>query len=527
MTQTDLNNLDAEQLRALVAQLMGNASTQEMQLQTLQQRNQSIEQRNQHLEAVNAKLSHELLLLRRLKFGAQSEKISALQRSLLDDIIDADASAIELEWADLVKDEPINNKPKQQPKRVAIPAELPRIKIEHEPENTQCPCGCQLKRIGEDVSEKLDYTPGQFSVEQHVRGKWVCTECETLTQAPVPAHVIDKGLPTTGLLAHVLVAKYADHLPLYRQEQIFGRAGLPIARSTLADWVGRCGVALQPLADALRQTILSHPVVHADETPVPVLEPGKKKTHRAYIWAYCTTPYADTKAVVYDFAPTRAGEHARRFLEGWQGKLICDDYSGYKASFGQGITEIGCMAHARRKFFELHETNKSTLAAAALEQIGRLYEIERQAKTLDADQRYTLRQQNAKPIADALHTWLIANRQKVPEGTATAKAIDYSLKRWSALTRYLDDGAVPIDNNQVENQIRPWALGRSNWLFAGSLRSGQRAAAVMSLIQSAKLNGHDPYAYLRDVLARLPTHRASAINELLPHRWQPETAGKM
>jgi hypothetical protein len=227
-------------------------------------------------------------------------------------------------------------------------------------------------------------------------------------------------------------------------------------------------------------------VVHADETPVPVLELRKTKIHRGYIWAYCTTPCADTKAVVYDFAPTRAGEHARRFLEGWQGKLICDDYSGYKASFSQGITEIGCMAHARRKFFELHETNKSTLAAVALEQIGKLYDIERQAKTLDAYQRYTLRQQTAKSIADALHTWLIANRQKVPEGTATAKAIDYSLKRWSALTRYLDDGAVPIDNNQVENQIRPWALGRSNWLLAGSLRSGQLAAAVMSLMQSAK-----------------------------------------
>lgn len=527
MNQPDLNKLDAEQLRALVAQLMGSQTEHEVQLQTLQQRHDSAEQRNRHLEAVNAKLSHEVLLLRRLKYGKHSEKLSPLQGSLLEDIIDADTSAIEQEWADQIKDEPISNKPKAQPKRVALPAELPRTKIRHEPDNTQCPCGCQLKRIGEDVSEKLDYTPGVFSVEQHIRGKWVCTECETLTQAPVPAHVIDKGLPTTGLLAHVLVAKYADHLPLYRQEHIFGRAGYPIARSTLADWVGRSGQALQPLADALRDTILSHPVVHADETPVPVLEPGKKKTGRAYIWAYCTTPYADTKAVVYDFAPGRSGEHARRFLDGWQGKLICDDYSGYKASFGQGVTEVGCMAHARRKFFELHESSKSTLAATALEQIGRLYEIERQAKDLDPQQRHLLRQQKGRPLADELQTWLIAHRQKVPDGTATAKAIDYSLKRWSALTRYLDDGAVPIDNNQVENQMRPWALGRKNWLFAGSLRSGRRAAALMSLIQSAKLNGHDPYAYLKDVLARLPTHKASAISELLPHNWQPETADRV
>ena len=522
MTQPDLNKLDAEQLRALVTQLMGNAAEQQVEVQALQQRTERIEQRNQHLEAVNAKLSHELLLLRRLKFGKQSEKLDSLQRSLLEEIIDADTSAIEQQWADLVKDEPINNKPKTQPKRVALPAELPRTLIRHEPQNTHCQCGCQLKRIGEDISEKLDYTPGVFSVEQHIRGKWICTDCETLTQAPVPAHVIDKGLPTTGLLAHVLVAKYADHLPLYRQEHIFGRAGYPIARSTLADWVGRCGHALQPLADALRETILNHPVVHADETPVPVLEPGKKKTSRAYIWAYCTTPYADTKAVVYDFAPSRAGEHARRFLEGWQGKLVCDDYSGYKASFGQGVSEVACMAHARRKLFELHESGKSTLAATALEQIGRLYEIERQAKGLDDQQRHILRQQRAKPVTDELHTWLVASRQKVPDGTATAKAIDYSLKRWGALIRYLDDGGVPIDNNQVENQMRPWALGRKNWLFAGSLRSGRRAAAVMSLIQSARLNGHDPYEYLKDVLARLPTQKASAIN--VPHSWSPEKA---
>ena len=226
---------------------------------------------------------------------------------------------------------------------------------------------------------------------------------------------------------------------------------------------------------------------------------------------------------MYDFAPSRAGEHARRFLGGWQGKLVCDDYSGYKASFGQGVTEVACMAHARRKFFELHEASKSTLAATALEQIGRLYEIERQAKGLDCQQRHILRQQSAKPIADNMHTWLVANRQKVPDGTATAKAIDYSLKRWGALIRYLDDGDVPIDNNQVENQMRPWALGRKNWLFAGSLRSGRRAAAVMTLIQSARLNGHDPYEYLKDVLTRLPTQKANAINELLPHHWAPET----
>ena len=229
------------------------------------------------------------------------------------------------------------------------------------------------------------------------------------------------------------------------------------------------------------------------------------------------------QGVVYDFRPTRSGKEVRDFLADWKGKLVCDDFSGYKASFAQGITEIGCMAHARRKFHELHIANKSQIAQYALEYIRTLYDVERTTATLTAEERRAQRQGHAKPILDHLHQWLTAQRQLITNGTATAKAIDYSLKRWAALTRYLEDGNVPIDNNWVENQIRPWALGRSNWLFAGSLRSGQRAAAIMSLIQSAKINGHDPYAYLKDVLERLPTQRASLINELLPHNWKPST----
>jgi transposase len=377
-----------------------------------------------------------------------------------------------------------------------------------------------LQRIGQDVSEKLDYTPGLFTVERHIRGKWVCKQCETLTQAPVPAHVIDKGLASTGLLAQVLVAKYADHLPLYRQEKIFERAGMKLARSTMAEWVGVCGVQLQPLADALRQAILAHRVVHADETPVQMLQPGSKKTHRAYLWAYAPGAFEDLRAVVYDFTDGRAGAHARTFLGDWQGSLLCDDYVGYKACFTQGITEIGCMAPARRKFFDLHVAAKSQLAQQAVQYMGQLYEIERQVKDLATDERRRRRQEQAKPVADALHVWMQAQRERVPDGSATAKALDYSLKRWVALTRYLDDGQLPIDNNWIENQIRPIAIGRNNWLFAGSLRAGKRAAAVMTLIQSAKLNGHDPYAYLKDVLTRLPTQPASRITELLPHNWK-------
>lgn len=318
-----------------------------------------------------------------------------------------------------------------------------------------------------------------------------------------------------------MVAKFADHLPLYRQEKIFGRAGLMIARSTLAQWVGETGVQLHPLVDALREAVLAEGVIHADETPVQLLAPGEKKTHRAYVWAYSTTPFSALKAVVYDLSTSRAGEHARNFLGSWNGKLVCDDFAGYKAGFEKGVIEIGCMAHARRKFFDLHVANKSQLADQALHSIGGLYEVERQARGMSNEDRWRIRQEKAAPIISTRHDWMLAQRDLVPNGSATAKALDYSLKRWVALTRDLDDGTVPIDNNQVENQIRPLALGRSNWLFAGSLRSGKRAAAIMSLFQSARMNGHDPYAYLKDVLTRLPTQRASEIGQLLQHEWIP------
>ena len=515
----DLTQLSADQLRTLTTELMASLAAKE---KLLSQKDRVIV----HRDAVIEKLSHELATLKRHKYAQRSEQMNDLQASLLDELIEGDLAAIEIELAELtVVDAPAQAK--KQPKRVPLPAELPRTLIHHEPENTQCNCGCQLKRVGEDISEKLDYVPGEFTVERHIRGKWACAQCETLIQAPIPAQVIDKGIPTAGLLAQVLVAKYSDHLPLYRQERIFARAGFAIPRSTLAEWVGACGLHLQPLVDALRSTLLEHNILHADETPVSMLAPGKKKTHKAYVWAYCTTPFSDLKAVVYNFAPTRAGEQARNFLGDWQGKLVCDDYSGYKAGFGNGIMEIGCMAHARRKFYDLHQANQSTLAAQALEYISQLYMVEREVKDLPPDKRQATRHEKARPIADALHQWMLIHRQKVPDGSGTARALDYSLKRWTALTRYLNDGAVPIDNNWVENQIRPWALGRSNWLFAGSLRSGQRAAAVMTLIQSAKLNGHDPYAYLKDVLTRLPTQKNHAIDELLPHNWTPVIVSKV
>ena len=252
--------------------------------------------------------------------------------------------------------------------------------------------------------------------------------------------------------------------------------------------------------------MLTHGVVHADETPVQMLTPGAKKTHRAYVWAYATSQFSELAAVVYDFSPSRAGEHVRNFFGNWNGKLVCDDFAGYKACFELGLTEIGCMAHARRKFFDLYATHRSQIAEKALHYMTALYEVEREARELEPSVRHRIRQKKAAPIIDALHTWMIAHRQGVglrPEALDSA------------------DGAVPIDNNWVENQIRPWALERSNWMFAGSLRSGKRAAAIMSLIQSARLEGHDPYAYLKNVLTRLPTQRASEIRALLAHKWAP------
>ena len=494
-----LSELDAEQLREVTQRLLAEL---------------------RHQRALNEKLTYECALLKRLKFAAQSERHSADQRSLLEDEIDADLAAVAVEIEQL-QPPAAALEAKQQPKRQPLPAHLPRREIRHEPESTTCACGCRMQRIGEDVAEKLDYVPGVFTVERYIRGKWACTQCETITQAPVEAHVIDKGIPTAGLLAQVLVAKYQDHQPLYRQENIFGRAGLAIPRSTLAQWVGTCGARLQPLVDALKAEVLGHRVLHGDETPVAMLKPGSGKTHRAYLWAYAPGAFEATRAVVYDFCESRAGEHARAFLGDWRGSLICDDYAGYKASFSQGVTEAGCLAHARRKFFELHAAHKSQIAEWALQQFARVYEIERDVQALPAPQRLEIRQHCSRPVLDALHEWMVLQRQQVAGNSATAKALDYSLKRWTALTRFVDDPQLPPDNNWIENQIRPIALGRSNWLFAGSLRAGQRAAAVMSLIQSARMNGHDSYAYLKDVLTRLPTHKASQIGELLPHRWQP------
>jgi transposase len=399
-----LQNLNAPQLREVVRSLM----TQ------LQQRDSEIVFK----QAVIDKITHEMAVLKRLKFAAKSEPFNLEQKSLLEEATDADLQALQCELEQL-EPQARASCDKRQPKREKLPENLPRREIRHEPQSTTCTCGCALKRIGEDVAEKLDYQPGVFSVERHVRGKWVCTKCQTLVQAPVAAHIIDKGIPTTGLLAQVLVAKYVDHQPLYRQEHIFGRAGLALPRSTLGQWVGACGVQLQPLVDALKQELLRHSVLHADETPVAMLKPGNGKTHRAYLWSYCTTAFEATKAVVFDFADSRAGRHAKEFLGPWRGALVCDDYSGYKALFGDGVSEAGCLAHARRKFYDLWANHKSQIAAEALALFARLYEVEQEVQQLNVQERQRIRQQKSRPWADALQA---SETGQSGQGTRTQRA---------------------------------------------------------------------------------------------------------
>ncbi len=482
----------------------------------------AIAKRDAALKRKSTHIEHlELLLatLRRQRFGARSEQFNTEQHGLWDAALDEDiaATATEVEQSTKAPRE------RAQPKRQALPAELPRVEERIEPVSCTCgACGGELHSIGEEVSEKLDLKPVEFFVRRIIRPKLACRTCETIQTPPTLPAIIERGIPAPGLLAHVLISKYADHLPLNRQGEMLGRSGVDLPVSTLSEWVGVTGFALQPLVDALRDELHRACVVHADETPVQMLDPGRGKTKTAYLFAYRRGEIAEPPIIVFDFADNRSGAHARRFLADYRGALVVDDYAGYKHLFqATPMRELGCWAHARRKFFELHEANQSPLAAEVIPRIAALYEVEREAKGMTADDRHAHRQAHARPKVEALLDWLEGLRPKINSGSATAKAVDYLLRRKAAFTAYLDDGRFPVDNNPVENAIRPVALGRKNWLFAGSLLAGQRAANIMSLIQTAKANGHDPHAYLRDVLTRLPTQLNSRIGELLPHTWHP------
>lgn len=491
--------------QALLAQLQ----------QQLLQRDQQI----QRLELKNQKLAHELAALKRIRFGRKAESLPLEQRSLFEEDLDQDLAAINAELQPTPPETSIR-KPRHRAGRQPLPEHLERVEVRHEPE--QCTCGqCQstLIKMGEDVSEQLDIEPSRFFVIRHIRPQYACRQCETIRAAPVPPGVIDGGMAAPGLLAWVAISKYLDHLPLYRLEQMAARQQVNLPRSNLSEWMGRIGVALQPLAERLGERLRQQNSLHADETPVQQLDPGQGKTKRAYLWAYHSNDLSGgPPMVVFDYQTSRSGAHAGRYLQGWRGALMVDDYSGYKALFGEGIVELGCWAHARRKFFDLQAAGNHPVATQALQRIAELYAVEAQATALTVEERAKWREERSKPLLADLRRWLIERRASAANGGALAKAIDYTLRRWPALERYTESGVLPIDNNPLENAIRPIALGKKNWLFAGSERAGKRAAAIQSLLITAKLNGLEPAAWLKDTLEKLPVWPNSRIDELLPLR---------
>ena len=534
----DLQGLSPSAMAEVAARMLAQLGEQSRhigeQAAHINAQSKQIDRHEQALKFKDAKIERitfELARLKAWKFGAKTEAMNAQQRQMFEETLAEDQASLEAQLQALQGDIGQHSAPaahtQRKPRRQALPEHLRRVEHHHEPENTTCPtpqCGQPMVRVGEDISERLDIVPAEFFVHRHIRGKWACKCCQVLVQEPVLPQIIDKGMPTAGLLAHTLVSRFVDHIPYYRQEQINARSGVHTPRSTLAAWSGAAGAGLMPLYDAHRAFVLGAQVLHADETPVRMLDPGAGKTKKAYVWAYARSSFDAVPGVVYDFCLGRGAKYPVAFLNGWVGTLTCDDYGAYDTVFKLGgRIEAGCLAHARRKFDELNKANQSPVSTQAIQRIAWLYKIEHEARELKPEDRLAMRQLRSKPLWNELHAWLQFERARVPDGSGIAGALDYSLNRWTALGRFLLDGDVNIDNNHIENLMRPWAMGRKAWLFAGSELAGQRAAMVMSLVQSAKMNGHDPWVYLKDVLERLPTHINNRIDQLLPYRWQPAT----
>ena len=405
------------------------------------------------------------------------------------------------------------------------PKDLPVVRIEYQLEDTTCPCGCgnTLRKIGEAVTEQLEMVPAKIFVKQHVRFKYAgCANQNKVITASMPAQPIDKCWAGAGLLANVLVDKYDDHLPLHRQSERFARHGIELSRKTLCDWVMQCADRLEPLVTAMKPDLLSSQKIHTDDTIIPVQEEGKHKTKEGRLWCYIGH---DPPCVIYDYSPNRQQKWAAEFLENYQGYLQADAYTGYDNIYKtKQIIEVACMAHARRKFFEVAKLhNKTGAAMIALNFIGKLYKIEEHIKELPLIAKKAIRQRQAKPILKEYKKWLLSQHARVLPKSPLGQAIAYTLNNWIALTRYLANGLLDIDNNQAERLIRPITVGRKNWTFTGSDRGGVAAATIFSLIETCKLNKINPYDYLRDVLARLPNTLQRDIKSLLPYNWQPKT----
>lgn len=462
--------------------------------------------------------------LQRHRFGRRAEKLPADQLLLgLEEVEQTVASAEE----DAGKADPSARTIRAARRRLnrgALPDQLPRIEITVGIEAQACPC-CQgtLHRIGEDVSERLDIVPAQLRVLVVRRPKYGCRACEeVVVQAPAPARLIEGGLPTDAAVAQVLVSKYADHLPLYRQAQIYARQGVNLDRSTLADWVGRAAFTLRPVYDRLFAVLKGSGKLFADETTAPVLDPGRGRTKTGQLWAYARDdrPWggSDPPGVAYVYAPDRKAERPSTHLAGFNGILQVDGYAGYRPLAERGDVELAfCWSHVRRRFYELAAAGPAPIASEALERIAKLYAIESMIRGRAAEERRTIRQQQSRPIIEDLEAWLRGKLELISQKTKLAEAIRYALSRWPGLIRFVDDGRIEIDNNVVERSIRPIALNRKNALFAGSDGGGEHWAIIASLIETCKLNAIEPQSYLSDVISRIASgHPNSRIDELLP-----------
>jgi transposase len=505
----DLDTLDVQSLKALVLAKQAELDSRATEIESL-------------------KLL--IVKLKRMHFGPSSEKY------------DRDLQQLELRLEDLEANQAAAEPPAavpatvawkqtapQKPARRPLPAELPRETETIVPAQEACPdCGGTLRRLGEDVSETLEYVPARFKVIRTVRPKLSCAGCSRIVQAPAPNRPIDRGLAGPGLLAHVLVAKYADHLPLYRQSEIYRREGIDLDRSTLADWVGGASRTLQPLVDALKKYVLGAEKLHGDDVPVPVLEPGNGKTKTGRLWTYVRddrpSGSEEPAAVWFAYSPDRKGEHPAGHLEKYAGVLQADGYAGFNKLYEKGrIVEAACWAHVRRKFHDLYQAHRSPIAKEALERIGQLYGIEQEIRGRSPAERKEVRQARSRPLLESMQAWWKATLAKLSQKSDVAMAIRYALDRWSALLRFCEDGRVEMDNNAAERALRAVALGRKNYLFAGSDSGGERAAAIYSLLGSAKLNGIDPEMYLSSVLRRIADHPINRIAELLPWNLFPAT----
>jgi len=481
------------------------------------------------------KLKFELARLKRSNFGQSSERLDRQIEQLelkLEEIeaASADATITEPAIPDAEAPPSASDPTGKKPRR-ALPLHLERQTKVHEPALSTCPrCGTdRCRRVGEDVSEVLTYIPARFAVIRHVRPSYSCAKCEAMVQAPMPSLPVPRAMADASVMAHIVLSKFADHLPLYRQSEIYARAGLDLDRSLLADWVGKCAWLLRPLADRIAAHVMAGEVLHADDTPVPVLAPGNGRTKTGRLWVYLRDerPHAGSAppAVLYRYTPDRKGQHCRVHLSTFRGHLHADGYAGFAELYERfdgapaGVHEVSCWAHVRRKFFDVYKANVSPLAQIALERIGDLFDIERSIVGSPPEQRCAVRQALAKPRLEALRDWFDVTVKTIPAKGELAGAIRYAQHRWQALCRYADDGRLEISNNAAENAIRPVALGRKNWLFAGSDAGGDRAAIFYTLIRSAKLNGLEPEAYLRDVLTRIGEHPVNRLDDLLPWRW--------